>query len=49
MERRSGKLDTSLVDPNGDGVERFDTTDDGYLRIPVEMIESLDDQLMISS
>jgi len=48
MERRTGKLDTLLVDPNGDGVERFDTTDDGYLRIPAEMIESLNDQLMIS-
>ena len=48
MERRTGKLDTLLVDPNGDGVERFDTTDDGYLRIPAETIESLDDQLMIS-
>ena len=48
MEQRTGKLDTLLVDPSGDGVERFDTTDDGYLRIPAEMIESLDDQLMIS-
>lgn len=49
MERGTGKLDTLLVDPNGDGFERFDTTDNGYLRIPAEMIESLDDQLMISS
>jgi len=48
MEQRTGKLDTLLVDPSGDGVERFDTTDDGYLRIPAEMIESLDDQLMVS-
>jgi len=48
MEQRTGKLDTLLVDPSGDGVGQFDTTDDGYLRIPAEMIESLDDQLMVS-
>jgi sporulation protein YlmC with PRC-barrel domain len=48
MERRTGKLDTLLVDPNGGGFEEFETTADGYLRIPAAMIDGIDDQLMIT-
>ena len=48
MEQRTGKLDTLLVDPIGDGFEGFETTDDGYLRIPAAMINGLDDQLMVA-
>jgi sporulation protein YlmC with PRC-barrel domain len=48
MEQRTGKLDTLLVDPIGDGFKQFETTDDGYLRIPAAMINSLDDQLMVT-
>jgi hypothetical protein len=48
MEQRTGKLDTSLVDPNGNGFEKFETTDHGYLRIPAAIINSLNDQLMVT-
>ena len=48
IDQRTGKLDTLLVDPNGNGFEEFERTDDGYLRIPAAMINGLSDQLMIT-
>jgi sporulation protein YlmC with PRC-barrel domain len=48
MDRQTGKLETLLVDPIGNGFKEFERTDDGYLRIPTAMINGLNDQLMIT-
>jgi len=48
MEPRTGELAAMLVDPNGNGFDGVETTDDGRLRIPAEAIRGFDDHVMVA-
>ncbi|ARS91305.1 PRC-barrel domain-containing protein [Natrarchaeobaculum aegyptiacum] len=43
----TGELESILVTPSNDSTFGFEQTDDGLLRIPVSLVESVDDYLML--
>ncbi|THE62919.1 photosystem reaction center subunit H [Salinadaptatus halalkaliphilus] len=47
MNVTTGELESVLVTPKDDDVYRFETTDDGNLRIPAHQVQGVDDYLMV--
>ena len=48
MDTRTGKLNTLLVEPDGDGFDELEPTDEGDIRIPAGRISGFDDYLVVT-